>query len=351
VTSSPAVLIGDSEPMRRLRSIIERVAPSRVPVLIAGATGTGKEVVATMLHQLSGRSGALVAFNVCAVADTMFEDALFGHARGAYTGASGDALGFLREANGGTAFFDEIGGLPLPLQAKLLRAVETGVFRPIGTARDAQSDFRTLAASNEPLGDLVTAGRFRIDLAHRLSGFVITVPALAERMEDIPALAMHFAARVRPGWSGTVTGRALRLLQGSSWPGNVRELKQVVESAMVFAGADLDAEAIRVALAHRIPAGVQSEASAEVYSVARRRLESVLEQFSWNTERVAASLGVHRTTIYRRMRRLGLDFPPVRCTPTSADRSPSDGANGAAPFALISANVHGARALPANEAG
>src|SRR6185369_15081519 len=124
-----------------------------------GETGTGKELVASLLHQLSGRRGAYVAFNVCAIGDSMFEDALFGHVRGAYTGAATDAPGFLREAHGGSVFFDEIGGLPAPLQAKLLRAIETGVFRPIGSARDATSDFRLIAATNEGVGGLVAEGR------------------------------------------------------------------------------------------------------------------------------------------------------------------------------------------------
>src|SRR5262249_62317039 len=124
-------LIGSSTPMRQLKALIARVAPLRMPVLIEGATGTGKELAAALLHRDSGRTGNLVAFNVCALGESMFEDALFGHVKGAYTGAVAESLGFLREANGGTAFFDEISGLPLPLQAKLLRAIETGVFLPI----------------------------------------------------------------------------------------------------------------------------------------------------------------------------------------------------------------------------
>ena len=180
--------------MRELRALIARVAPLRMPVLIEGATGTGKELAAALLHRDSGRSGGLVAFNVCALGESMFEDALFGHVKGAYTGALGESLGFLREANGGTAFFDEISGLPLPLQAKLLRAIETGVFRPIGASRDAMSEFRTVAATNEQLRELVAAGRFREDLMHRLSGITVRMPTLAERVDDIPELVRHFLA-------------------------------------------------------------------------------------------------------------------------------------------------------------
>src|SRR4051812_29569272 len=154
------MLVGRSMAMRRLRATIERVATARIPVLIEGATGTGKELVASLLHQLSGRRGAYVAFNVCAIADSMFEDALFGHVRGAYTGASADAPGFLREAHAGTVFLDEIGGLPVALQAKLLRTIETGVLRPIGGSRDVASDFRVVAATNEGVGRLVAEDRF-----------------------------------------------------------------------------------------------------------------------------------------------------------------------------------------------
>ena len=155
------VLVGESGVIRRLRATIERIAPARISVLVEGPTGSGKELVAALLHRISGRSGALVAFNVCAIADTMFEDALFGHVRGAYTGAGTDNLGFLREAHAGTLFMDEISGLPNALQPKLLRALETGVFRPIGSSRDTKSDFRLVAASNEPVGHLVDVGRFR----------------------------------------------------------------------------------------------------------------------------------------------------------------------------------------------
>src|SRR5678816_48003 len=176
LTDTP--LIGDSFPMQRLRALIARVAPTNVPVLIEGATGTGKELVAAMLHRLSGRGGAFVPFNVCALPDSMFEDALFGHVKGAYTGAAGDTLGYLREANGGTAFFDEISGLALGLQPKLLRAIETRTIRAVGSSRDVTSDFRVVAATNECLDELVDAGRFRADLNHRLSGLVLTVPTL-----------------------------------------------------------------------------------------------------------------------------------------------------------------------------
>jgi len=293
--------------MQRLRSLIEAVAPTHVSVLIEGATGTGKELVAESLHRLSRRNGTLVPFNVCALADSMFEDALFGHARGAFTGAIGETLGFLREANGGTAFFDEISGLAVGSQAKLLRAIETGVFRPIGSARDARSDFRTVAATNERLEQLVASGRFRADLAHRLSGIIISVPALAERLEDVPLLVAHFLRRSRPASPLLVTPEAMRLLQDQPWTGNVRELKQVVDASAIFARGGLDADAVAMVLGQR--ARSREDRVGERRLSEHQQLLKLLASVAWDTEIAADRLGVHRTTIYRRMRRLGIPVP------------------------------------------
>jgi DNA-binding NtrC family response regulator len=298
-------LVGSSSPMRELRALIARVAPLRIPVLIEGATGTGKELAAALLHRDSGRTGGCVAFNVCALADSMFEDALFGHVKGAYTGALGESLGFLREANGGTVFFDEISGLALPLQAKLLRAIETGVFRPIGAARDAMSEFRTVAATNEQLRELVGDGRFREDLMHRLSGITVRMPTLAERVDDIPELVRHFVRRVA-GQEMPVTRRAIVMLQETPWPGNVRELRQVVEAGVAFARDELDVDALELALAHR---SGRTAVRNTVGHAERRELITVLEQTSGDTGRAAEVLGVHRATVYRRMKRHGIDVP------------------------------------------
>jgi two-component system NtrC family response regulator/two-component system response regulator AtoC len=293
--------------MQRLRALIARVAPTNVPVLIEGATGTGKELVATMLHRLSGRSGPFVPFNVCALPDSMFEDALFGHVKGAYTGAVADTPGYLREANGGTAFFDEISGLALGLQPKLLRAIETRTIRAVGSSRDVTSDFRVVAATNERLEDLVDAGRFRVDLNHRLSGLVLTVPTLADRNDDMPALVEHFTRRARSGRTVKVTRDAMQVLRQRHWPGNIRELKQVIEAALLFAGDVLDVDALAIVLSQRARLGDRSGPSASY--VEREHLLGVLRSANWDTEQAAESLGVHRTTIYRRMRRLGIPLP------------------------------------------
>jgi len=302
--ANDVTLVGSSSPMRQLRALIATVAPTRVPVLIEGETGTGKELVAALLHRSSGRSGEFVAFNVCAIGDSMFEDALFGHTKGAYTGALSESLGFLREANGGTAFLDEISGLPLALQAKLLRAIETGVFRPIGASRDARSDFRPIAATNESLTMLVDAGRFRADLRHRLSGIVLRLPSLTERADDIPELVAHFIRAT--GRALQLSADALTLLQETPWPGNVRELKQVVDSAVVFARTALDREAVETAMIHRTPAS-RTRISGGARLAERTELVHVLERADWNAERAATTLGIHRATMYRRLKRHGID--------------------------------------------
>ena len=300
-TPASSGLIGDSLPMRALRRLIASVGPTRLPVIIYGETGTGKELVAAELHARSARRGAFVPFNVCALGDTMFEDALFGHVRGAYTGASRDAPGFLREADAGTLFLDEISGLGLGLQAKLLRAVETGVYRPLGASRDARSDFRVLAATNERLDGLVQSGRFRADLMHRLGGTVVSVPSLAERRDDIPMLVDHFLRQLPSGGPTAASAGALARLWTEEWTGNVRELRQVVETAAAFAGDVVDEGAVERALAYRATTGQTSPAAED-----RGTLTRALEEFSWDVARVASALGVHRATVYRRMKRCGL---------------------------------------------
>ena len=307
MNSYESPLIGDSAPMQRLRALIARIAPSKVPVLIEGETGTGKELVAASLHRQSRRDGAFVAFNVCALGESMFEDALFGHVKGAFTGALGETLGFLREANGGTAFLDEISGLPLAQQVKLLRAVETGVVRPIGSARDAVTDFRLVVATNERIEELVELGRFRADFAHRLCGLVLRVPSLAERVDDIPMLVEHFGRRARPGRPTTIDKLALRRLRERTWTGNVRELKQVVEAALVFCGDVLDEAALDVVMARSVTHAARGSGASRL--VEREALLKVLEDSAWDTIRTAAMLGVHRTTVYRRMQRLGIALP------------------------------------------
>lgn len=300
------LIVGEHPGIQRLRSTIERIAPTTLPVLIQGPTGSGKELVARALHVHSNRPGSLVAFNVCAITESMFEDAMFGHVRGAFTGAAMDAPGYLLEAHCGTAFLDEIGALPLGSQVKLLRALETREFRPVGARRDRYSDFRIIAATNEPLATLVRAGRFRPDLAHRLGGLVLDVPPLSERRSDIPLLVTHLVNRATAGraeWE--VSEGALAMLMDHDWTGNVRELSFVVDRVLILSSTP---RVTRAAVAEAI--GVSRTAARESDSFERRRLMTLLIEYGWDTLAVAAELSVNRATVYRRMKRLSIVMPP-----------------------------------------
>ena len=327
------LLLGESPSMVKLRAVIRKVAPTSLPVLVHGATGAGKELVARAIHSLSGRSGRLVGFNVCAVADTMFEDALFGHVRGAFTGATSDAPGYLLEADRGTVFMDEIGGLPLGAQAKLLRALETKEFRPVGGRGDRRSDFRVVSATSDDVQALAGEGRFRSDLIHRLSGILIHVPPLRERVCDIPLLARHFAVLCGREET-TLSDGAVRVLVAYGWPGNVRELRHVVERAVVSSdGGRVTRQGALDALSSAPPRSVSTNASLE----GRVHLMELLDAHAWDTTRVATTLGVHRATIYRQMKRYAIE-----ATGRWGERD--TGEYGVPLFAGEDANSHGSRA-------
>jgi DNA-binding NtrC family response regulator len=306
-TAIAPYLIGSSSAMTELRALIGRFAATDIPVLIQGPTGSGKELVARALHEASARSGALVPVNVCAMADTMVEDTLFGHVRGAFTGAASDSAGYLAEANGGTLFLDEIGGLQPASQLKLLRALELGSFRPVGASRDRVSRFRTVAATNEDLVELVEERRFRLDLLHRLSGVVLRTPPLRDRPDDIPELAEFFRSEFDPAIRpASIGSAAINRLREHRWPGNVRELRHVIRRACVFEERD----EIGVAAVQRAIAG-DPAGSPAAYSQGfpERRLRELLEECAWDTARAASELGVHRATVYRRMERMGIVVP------------------------------------------
>lgn len=303
------LLLGESPAIEAVRSLIHKVARAPLPVLIQGPTGVGKELVARALHAASGRSGPIVATNVCSIAESMFESTLFGHVRGAFTGALSDHPGHFVEADGGTLFLDEVGGLGIGQQMSLLRVIETGEFRPIGARTDRRSNFRLISATNESVERLLEERRFRRDFARRIRGLTIDVPALRDRRGDVPTLARHFLR-------GTCDDRdmglqlsheAVDLLQEYDWPDNVRELKQVIEcSALLHEGGPV---VQRDTVAYVLK---QTRCGAIVESVgcaARDRLMNLLEDHGWRVGVVASLLGVHRTTLFRRMRRFQIDVP------------------------------------------
>lgn len=318
--------------MKRLRAQIAKLGPSNVPVLIQGPTGVGKELAAQGLHAASGRRGPCVAFNVCALPEGTLESALFGHVRGGFTGAITDTPGYLAQADEGTAFFDEISGLPQRLQPKLLRAIETRSFRPVGARADRVSDFRLVVATNDDLERLVALGEFRADLFYRLRGAIVQLPPLIEHPQDIPALARHFLANAAASIDGLeLTDDALAVLSAHNWPGNVRQLRQVIEyAAVIVESTRLGHDEIMMALQGAVGPGGE----AAMLDIGRHRLLSLLEQARWDTAMAARALGVHRATIYRRMERLGVR-PPRR--------------NGRLD-SHFRANSHSRRANPANGA-
>ncbi len=226
-------MVGESAPMQQLQQAIRQVAPEKATVLIAGETGTGKEVTAHAIHRLSPRHDHLfVAVNCAAIPAEMMESELFGHERGAFTGAVKERLGKFEVADGGTLFLDEITEMPVALQAKLLRALQEGVIERLGGNRPIPVDIRIIAATNRDPQQAVRDGRLREDLYYRLNVFRLDLPPLRERRDDIPGLARHFLARRHAG----ITDAALLALQGYAWPGNVRELENVLERAAIVAG-------------------------------------------------------------------------------------------------------------------
>lgn len=254
-------LLGEAPKMRELFAMLSRVAPTELSVLIEGETGTGKELVAQSIHQASQRAeNAFVIFDCSAVAANLLESELFGHERGAFTGAHTARPGALDEADGGTLFLDEIGELPLELQQKLLRCLQSGEFKPMGGRKLRKTALRVLAATHRSLRAEVEAGRFREDLYYRLEGVTIHVPPLRERLEDIPLLVDHFLAHVSPSTErAKLPENMLAMFRAHRWPGNVRELANAVRRMHVLPELPFRVEAPLTAAAGLSPAGPNAE--------------------------------------------------------------------------------------------
>jgi transcriptional regulator with GAF, ATPase, and Fis domain len=238
VARSHGGIVGGSDAMQRILRQIEMVAPTDAPVLVLGESGTGKELIATAIHEASARAaGPMVRVNCASIPAELFESEFFGHKRGAFTGATGDRAGRFQVADGGTLLLDEVGEIPLPLQGKLLRALQEGQFSPVGSDREQTVDVRVVAATNKDLAAEVAAGRFREDLYYRLAVFPLEVPPLRERREDVPDLASHFLklmASRRNAPSPLLRKADVEALSAYDWPGNVRELQNVIERAAIL---------------------------------------------------------------------------------------------------------------------
>jgi DNA-binding NtrC family response regulator len=328
-----------SEPMQRVLRTIARLGPYKATVLVYGESGTGKELVARALHTLGPvPKGPFVTFNCSNLLETLAESQLFGHVRGAFTDAREDSLGYFRSANKGTLFLDEIGELPLRLQPKLLRAVETHEVQPVGSAQSHKVDIRLIAATNRDLRAMVKAGAFRDDLYYRLSATAITIPPLRERQDGLEALAAHFIDNYNQLFGKHIryiSRRALEALRRHDWPGNVREFSHAIQSAVMLTDNDritvqtlpehvlhrvgdgplAPAEAAGAALAPRDPpvgGGALAipldggSGSLLLDEVIKRTLVRSLEETEGNRRRAADLLGISRSTLYRMLARYSL---------------------------------------------
>src|SRR3954466_10255846 len=257
-----ATLIGEGPAMQQVRALIARVAPTEARVLITGESGTGKELVAAAIHGASRRKGRpFITVNCAAIPRDLVESEMFGHERGAFTGATERRLGRFELAHGGTLFLDEVGDLSQEAQAKLLRTLETGELQRIGAESVTHIDARVVAATNRRLDDAVHNGGFREDLFFRLNVFPIHLPAVHERLEDLPALVVHLAERVRPRRAAHSTDAALESMASYAWPGNIRELANLIERLSILSGPVVDAAAVRQVLRAPIPAAASGGSS------------------------------------------------------------------------------------------
>ncbi len=323
-------LVGRAPAFQQMLALLARVAPAPAAVLLLGETGTGKELVARALHQASPRAQrAWVPVDCSSLPETLFESELFGHERGAFTGATHARPGLVDAATGGTLFLDEVGDIPLAMQVKLLRLLESGTYRRVGSTELRQADIRVVSATHRDLPRMVAEGRFREDLFYRLSSFPIRLPPLRERREDIPLLAQALLERVAPERKLQLSANALALLQVQPFPGNVRELRNLLErAALLCDGAALEAAHVQQALACGLvppadgapmPASMPASASAPATPApatpappsARRPLPrsteawaQLLAEHTGPRAELAARLSISERTLYRRLRAL-----------------------------------------------
>lgn len=315
-------IIGSSPPMRRLIELMEKVAPSDTTVLIRGATGTGKELVARALHHNSRRRlHNLVTINCAALQESLFESELFGHEKGSFTGASNAKQGLIAVAEKGTLFIDEVAEMPPAMQAKLLRVLENGHYRRVGGTQEFHADVRIIAATNKPLEEAQNEGSFREDLFYRLSVVSLDLPSLKDRPSDIPLLVEHFLSTRQIGRSRcTMSPEAMHALQAYHWPGNIRELANVLERAQILAESDVvtidDLPDNMIVGPRPIPAA-EPDASPtpppsspdDLEACERKHIESVLAKHKFNKVNTAKALGVSRRALYRYIEKYRISTP------------------------------------------
>jgi two-component system nitrogen regulation response regulator NtrX len=315
-------IVWSADAMRKVMAQIERVAASESRVCILGETGTGKELVARTLHERSPRSsGPFITLNCAAVPAELIESELFGHEKGAFTGAAARHTGKFEQAQRGTIFLDEIGDMPLSMQAKLLRVLEEGEVERIGGDRPIPVDVRVLVATHRNLETLVREGKFRQDLFHRVYVFPLVLPPLRERREDIPTLVEHFAQQVctQNNWKPIpFTSEAIAALSAYMWPGNVRELRNVVERLMLLATeGDVTSETVHAALPSTPISALSAGTSAgyladRVQNFEREAILAELKRSNYHITNAAKSLGLERSHLYKKAEQLGIDIQKQR---------------------------------------
>ena len=313
-------LVGRTDAMRRVIDLIRKVAPTDSTVLLLGESGTGKEVVAQTLHRLSTRRDQpFVAINCAALPDNLLESELFGHVRGAFTGAEVDKVGLFEAADGGTLFLDEIGDMAAITQAKLLRVLQNGEIRPVGHTVSRKVNVRIIAATNRDLMEAVQTLAFREDLYYRLNVIQIRIPPLRERMDALPALVNHFLARLNQQYNKNVRGAdaaAAQYLQQYPYPGNVRELESILAHAVIMAegdlitGADLP-EYMRQGIIARPALSYQKSTSVMTLAeMEEQHIRHALEMLNGNQSKVAKKLGISRSTLWRKLREYNIPVQP-----------------------------------------
>jgi len=306
-------IIGDGSALKRLLKQVEIVAPTDSTVLVQGETGTGKELIARAIHNLSGRRvRTFVKMNCAAIPTGLLESELFGHEKGAFTGAIGTKVGRFELADGGTLFLDEVGDIPLELQSKLLRVLQEQEFERLGSTRTIRVNVRLVAATNRDLSQMVANLQFRNDLYYRLNVFPVTVPPLRDRQEDIPVLIRYFAqkfARRMKKRIERIPSEVITALSRYHWPGNIRELENLIERAVILSR---DVE-LRVPLAELKPiASMESQPFATLETAEREHIVRALKIASWiigGPAGAAAKLGMKRTTLQSKMQKLGITRP------------------------------------------
>lgn len=302
-------LIGECPLMQQLKAMIIKVAASEATILIQGESGTGKELVARAVHQHSVRhAGPFIPVDCAAISENVLESELFGHEKGAFTGADSSTKGLIRSAEGGTLFLDEIGELPLNMQAKLLRTLQEHEVRPVGSPKAYSVDIRVLAATNRNLEQETAQGRFRNDLFYRLSAISLDLPPLRKRGDDIELLALHFANRFNEGTPVPISSEALQLLLNYHWPGNIRELENVTRRAVALSeNALIDTDDLPATIAissdDGLPTGPDKDS---LVSYEKMALQNALKKTGYNKRKAAALLGIGEATLYRKLKQYSL---------------------------------------------